>query len=240
MKNKLILFGVISILIVTCIFFAMDYFQEDKINRLTSQKASLTTNINIENQPIIGDVNAPITIVEFFDLKCPPCWQWEKNIFPILKQKYIDTKKAKIVFINSPFKNHGKDAYLGALSLEAAYKQHPNSFFELLNALFSYQESPDKTWITMDLIKTLVTNIKTLNVDKLIQDLDTPEIQKKLDYDLQITHDAQITSTPTVYINNRRVESVINTENGKQIHSTPFNLTKIGKMIQEELEKNND
>ncbi|MEN8648987.1 DsbA family protein [Bacillus toyonensis] len=240
MKNKIILFSVISILIVICIFFTMDYFQEKKINKTASQKTSLTTNINIKNQPILGDINAPVTIVEFFDLKCPPCWQWKKNVFPILKQKYIDTKKAKIVFINSPFKNHGEDAYLGALSLEAAYKQNPDSFSALLNALFNYQESPDKTWITTDLIKTLATNIKTLNVDKLIQDLDNPEIKKELDHDLQITHDAQVTSTPTVYINNKRVESIINTENGKQINSNPFNLNKIDKMIQEELEKIND
>ncbi|EMK2598751.1 thioredoxin domain-containing protein [Bacillus cereus] len=240
MKKKFVFFSSISLILTISLFFTMKYFHEQKVYKSSTKEPDLKVSLNIENQPVIGDPNAPITIVEFFDLKCPPCLQWKKNTFPILKRKYIDTKKAKIVFINSPLKAHGEDAYLGALALEATYKQNKDSFINLADELFNYQESPDKPWITNDLIKELSDKDNNVNTNILMQDLNNSDIKKEVDKDLKIAHDAQVTSTPTVYINNRRVESVINTENGKQINSNPFNLAKIDQMIQEELEKKND
>ncbi|MGE6553053.1 thioredoxin domain-containing protein [Bacillus mycoides] len=239
MKKKFIVFSLTSLTLMVFIFFTMNHLQEKKINTVETKNSGLKVDINTENQPFIGDPNAPITIVEFFDLKCPPCWQWKKNTYPILKTKYVDTKKAKIVFINSPLKSHGEDAYLGALSLEASYKQNKESFIILLDELFNYQESPDKTWITKDLIKNLANKINNFDSDKLIRDLNNEEVKKEVDNDLNIAQNAQVNSTPTIYINNRRVESAINTENGKQIKSNPFDLIKIDKIIQEELEKTN-
>ncbi|PHG04274.1 thioredoxin domain-containing protein [Bacillus toyonensis] len=240
MKKKFVFFSFISVILTIGLFFVMKYFQEQKVYKSSSKEPGLEAILNIEGQPVIGDSNAPITIVEFFDLKCLPCLQWKKNIFPILKKEYIDTKKAKLVFINSPLKSHGEDAYLGAIALEAAYKQNKGSFSTLADKLFNYQETPDKLWITNDLIKGLSEKDTNLNTAILMQDLNNSEVKKEVDKDLKIARDAQVTSTPTIYINNKRVESVVNTENGKRINSNPFDLDKIDKMIQEELEKKND
>ncbi|PEA55279.1 hypothetical protein CON64_07740 [Bacillus pseudomycoides] len=171
----------------------MKYFQEQKVYKSSSKEPGLQATLNVEDQPVIGDPNAPITIVEFFDLKCPPCLQWKKNTFPILKKKYIDTKKAKIVFINSPLKSHGEDAYLGAIALEAAYKQNKDSFINLADELFNYQETPDKPWITNDLIKGLSDKDTNLNTAVLMQDLNNSEVKKEVDKDLKIARDAQVT-----------------------------------------------
>src|SRR5690606_3808252 len=51
---------------------------------------------------IIGKADAPITIVEYADLTCPACAAFHKNVLPKLKEKYIETGKAKIVFREFP------------------------------------------------------------------------------------------------------------------------------------------
>lgn len=122
MKKTFLIFSILAIIFGGLGFYFMSNAQEKRVVHEAKSHKSLTAQINIENQPIIGDPNAPVTMVEFFDLKCPFCLEWKKEVFPKLKEKYIDTHKAKIVFINAPLKQHGKDAYLGALALEAAYR----------------------------------------------------------------------------------------------------------------------
>lgn len=240
MKKSFVIFSLISISIVFLIVYLMFNIQEKKVNREIKEHNSLITKIDIKDQPFIGDSNAPITIVEFFDLKCPSCSQWKKSIFPILKKKYVDTKKAKIVFINTPLKQHGDDAYFGALALESAYKQNSDFFMLLLDELFNKQQSIEKKWITNDLIVELGNKINNLNVDHLITGISNKEIKENVEKDLQIARNANLDSTPTIFINNIRVESVINTENGKKINSNPFDLVKIDNMIKKELEKLNE
>ena len=45
----------------------------------------------------IGDASAPVTIIEYSSLACPHCQIFHSNIYPVLKEKYIDTGKVKLV-----------------------------------------------------------------------------------------------------------------------------------------------
>lgn len=49
---------------------------------------------------VYGDPNAPVTIVEYASLTCPHCATFAKNYFPKLKERYLDTGKAKLVYRN--------------------------------------------------------------------------------------------------------------------------------------------
>src|ERR671933_189300 len=46
---------------------------------------------------ILGNPEAPITIVEYASMTCPHCAHFEKEVLPKLKKKWIDTGKAKLV-----------------------------------------------------------------------------------------------------------------------------------------------
>lgn len=65
--------------------------QQEKINRLA------------QGQPVLGDPNAPVTLIEFGDFKCPVCKRFEETVFPLLKKEYIDTGKVKMAFLNMQF-----------------------------------------------------------------------------------------------------------------------------------------
>ena len=51
----------------------------------------------------LGSPKAPVTLIEFADLQCPYCAQWERNALPVLIRKYVRPGKVRIVFIGMTF-----------------------------------------------------------------------------------------------------------------------------------------
>ena len=59
-----------------------------------------------DDDPVLGDPNAPVTIVEWSDFECPFCNRFFKNTLPEIKEKYIDTGKVKLVYRDFPLDFH--------------------------------------------------------------------------------------------------------------------------------------
>lgn len=51
---------------------------------------------------MIGDKDAPVTIIEFASLTCPHCARFHAGPYKELKKQYIDTGKAKMIFRDFP------------------------------------------------------------------------------------------------------------------------------------------
>ena len=47
---------------------------------------------------ILGNANAPVTLVEYASVSCGACAYWHQNVYPEVKSQYIDTGKVKYVF----------------------------------------------------------------------------------------------------------------------------------------------
>lgn len=56
---------------------------------------------------IVGDENAPVTIVEYSSLTCPHCAAFHTNTWPEIKTKYVDTGKARLIFREVYFDQYG-------------------------------------------------------------------------------------------------------------------------------------
>ena len=67
-----------------------------------------------EEDFIIGDENAPITIIEYASLSCSHCADFHINTLPELLKEFVDTGKARIVFRDFPF---NYPALLGSMVL---------------------------------------------------------------------------------------------------------------------------
>lgn len=52
---------------------------------------------------IIGDPNAPVTVIEYASLGCPHCKSFHEAVWPDFKSKYIETGKVKFIFRVFPF-----------------------------------------------------------------------------------------------------------------------------------------
>lgn len=77
---------------------------------------------------VLGDENAPVTIVEYASLTCPHCAAFHNEVLPVIKEKLIDTGKAKLVFRDYPLDGialraaavaqcAGDERYFGVLSM---------------------------------------------------------------------------------------------------------------------------
>ncbi|BBK34560.1 hypothetical protein STHU_51940 [Allostella humosa] len=83
---------------------------------------------------VIGKADAPITIVEYASLTCSHCAAFHKDTLPSLKQNWIDTGKAKLVFRDFP---------LDGLALRASMMARclpQERYFPVVDVLFKNQE----------------------------------------------------------------------------------------------------
>lgn len=87
---------------------------------------------------ILGKADASITIVEYASLTCPHCAHFEKDVLPKLKEKWIDTGKAKLILRDFPL---DEPAMRAAMVARCA---PPDRFYPLVDTFFADQDK----WVT--------------------------------------------------------------------------------------------
>ena len=92
----------VGIVIVVVVLFTS--FQAGWDNNPGGMPMKAASMINLENgSPPLGLESAPITIVKFGDYQCEACYHWFHNTRSTLIDNYIETGKAKLVFVDLPF-----------------------------------------------------------------------------------------------------------------------------------------
>ncbi len=110
--------------------------------------------VNLEDSPMLGSKDAPLTIVEFTDYQCPFCQRFHATTFPELKKNYIDTGKVRFYSRDMPLDFH-PNAMRAAQAARCAREQ--GQFWQLREVMSS---SPDK----LDL-ENLVADAANLKMD---------------------------------------------------------------------------
>lgn len=198
------------------------------LNNNSSQSKLGTTfedQPSIEGQPTLGDVDAPVTVVEFGDFKCPSCKAWGETIYPQLVSDYVDTGKIKFSFINVLF--HGEESKLGSLAAESVYNQNPEAYWDFHKELFNEQpsENHDSKWITMEKILEVAKNVSNIDTEKLKSDIEINAAMNEINQDTELVNKFEVKLTPTIMINDIMVED-------------PFDYEVIKQVIDKELEDN--
>ena len=86
-----------------------------------------------ERDFIIGDNNAPITIIEYASMSCNHCANFHNNTLPELKIEYIDTGKVRYVFRDFPY---NYPALLGSMVMRCTPSEVR---YDYMNALYKLQ-----------------------------------------------------------------------------------------------------
>lgn len=163
-----------------------------KVSQENPSDKESANRISFENEPVLGESSAPVTIIEFSDFECSYCARYANTTFYQLKKEYVDSGKAKIVFKNFPLPFH-KDAKIAAQAGECAFLQ--GKFWEYKETLFKNQ----KNLSVQDLKKYAVD--LGLDAEKFNKCLDTGETRKEVEQDLQEGKEANIDGTPSFLIN---------------------------------------
>jgi len=118
-------------------------------NQLSTKQAKQTTqeqfgpqiirNISLDDDPMKGNPDAFITIVEFSDFQCPFCARFHQNTLPQLEQNYISTGKVNFVYRDFPIQSIHPNAVPAALASECADDQ--GKFWEMHDMIFKNQRN---------------------------------------------------------------------------------------------------
>tara|TARA_B100000470_G_C19766168_1_gene380740 strand:+ start:613 stop:1194 length:582 start_codon:yes stop_codon:yes gene_type:complete len=166
----------------------------------------LPKNVQSEIKPIIeGNIDAKVKLIVFESLTCSHCANFHKNIYPSLKEEFINKGHVSIEFKNFP---------LDMAALNAAKIAHckNNGKSEILHYLFENQNQ----WVKGNAIAGLNKNLKNL-MDKskfklnFDQCLNNKEIEDFILEDrINATKKYKIEATPTLIINGEKFENASN------------------------------
>lgn len=142
MKKPLIVFGVILVILASLGLFATKLLDRQKTTTQTTTKAVDVTGSTAADQIaapglVIGQADAPISIIEYSDYKCPKCNDFHQKAYKSIRKEWVDTGKAKIVF--RPFPVFGEDSGLALYASYCAADQ--GKFAEYHDKMFDYMWS---------------------------------------------------------------------------------------------------
>lgn len=109
--------------------------------RLPKDSGGIITDKIVVNAPIdtdflMGNPDAPVTIIEYASLSCPHCAHFSANVLPVLKKNYIDTGKANYILRQFPL---NEPALKGAILLQCIGEQSPEKYYVFSKVLFDAQ-----------------------------------------------------------------------------------------------------
>lgn len=89
----------------------------------TPQKSNRArVSIEIGDDPVIGNRDANIAIIEFVDLECSFCLRFHRENFPAIKKRFIDSNEVLLIVKDLPLRRH-KHAFSAALIANCAAQQ---------------------------------------------------------------------------------------------------------------------
>jgi protein-disulfide isomerase len=106
------------------------------VQQPTQPSAPTLVMVSLDDDPVLGSKDAPVTIVEFSDFQCPFCSRFYHDTLSQIEQNYIETGKVKIVYRDYPLSFH-QNAKAAHIASECADEQ--NKFWSYHDVLFEKQ-----------------------------------------------------------------------------------------------------
>jgi protein-disulfide isomerase len=148
---------------------------------------------------VLGNKDAPVTIIEYASLTCPHCAAFEKDTLPKIRKDWIDTGRAKLIYRNFPFDRAALEA------AKLAQCVGPERYFGFIDVVFQSQEN----WVKAgDPIAALGRYAKLAGMsDQQIQDCSKNEevANKIVASRLAAEKEYGVESTPTFFINGKKL-----------------------------------
>jgi len=200
--NKRIIVSATFVVIVIVVIVSFASYQANLLemhdrdrymeNIIASQQSSL---VNLENgSPPLGSESAPITIVKFGDYQCEACYYWFHNTRSTLIDNYVETGKAKLVFVDLPFL--GRDSITAARASYCAEDQ--GKYWEYHTMLYTFQEveAYDSGWADRDRLNSFASSLN-MNMDEFNECMDSSKYKNRVKANFDEAVRNGVDSTPT-------------------------------------------
>jgi protein-disulfide isomerase len=143
---------------------------------------------------ILGNPDAPITIIEYASLTCPHCAHFADDVLPELKKKWIDTGKVKLVLRDYPL---DEVALRAAMIARCAPRDR---YYAYIDTFFAQQQR----WVTNDWRDPLarLAMLGGMGKNEFDKCLNDAALENKIvEERLIASKELDVNSTPTFFIN---------------------------------------
>ena len=175
-------------------------FRGDLSDMTKDPLAETRAQIQLNDAPSVGDKNAPVTLVEYSDFECPVC----KRLHDVLRAVLPNyAGKVRVVFKDFPLEQVHPWARTAAIAGRCAYQQDPTAFWKMYDLIYDNQEiiSAANAWTKLFDYAAQAG----LNAEKFKTCMASPEPGAAIDASRANGQLLEVTSTPTVFVNGRRM-----------------------------------
>ncbi|WP_110456315.1 DsbA family protein [Shewanella algidipiscicola] len=158
------------------------------------------TSLSFENAAIEGKLDAPVVLMEFTDLHCPYCKEFNDTIWPEIEEQYVATGKMVLVAHDFPLVSLHPRAGFAALALRCASEQADYS--KVKQSLFEMKAAQEEQFAQLE-------QDYNLDSEKFRSCMKDPAMQTKVNSSVKVGRDMGIKSTPTFLLGRN--------ENGKLV-----------------------
>lgn len=210
MKNLPLLIGTIVGSLVLVIGIAVFFSNSSSSTSAPGSQAqnfdevepSPEEDVLAEARNSMGPEDAAVTIVEFSDFQCPAC----RAVSPLIKQVTTQyPEDVRFVYRHLPLVSIHPYAQLAAQASEVAAEE--NLFFEYHDLLFERQPEWSRLSSASQVEDAFVEYAGELGIDtdSFRERINAEDVRERVTNDVIDTQSLRLTSTPTLFVNNRRV-----------------------------------
>lgn len=156
-------------------------------------------SIDLSHAPVVGDAEASVKLVEFFDFECPHC----ADFAPMLRA--VEAKfghRIGVFYKNFPLLRHHPAARGAAIAAVAAQQQ--GKFIEMSELIFKHQ-----AYVSPIDLESYAAKLG-LDLERFRRDVAAPETAAIVDADIAEADALKLDHVPTLFVNGRLYDGVMN------------------------------
>lgn len=222
-------------------FFFPQGFDLDASLELETPETELI-EVSVDDDPMKGDPDAPVTMIEFSEFQCPFCKRYIDDAYQEIIKEYVDTGKVKYIFRDFPLSFHDQ-AKPAAMASECAHEQ--DNYWEFHDLLFENQGS-----LSLENYKKWAVELG-LDTEQFNTCLDTEKYLEEVEKDFTDGQKYGVSGTPAFFINGRLIsgaqpfaafkqvieEALSNLESSEEIEELEEQIEELAEMVEEEVEE---
>ncbi len=148
---------------------------------------------------VLGDPNAPVTLVYFGDLECPICREFTLGALPQIIQKWVRTGKLKIEYRSLETATREPETFkTQQVAALAAGKQ--DKMWHFIELFYHEQGEEDSGYVTESYLQGLARQVPGLNLSQWSTDRNDPALANQVATDAQVANNEGFTGTPSFLI----------------------------------------
>lgn len=166
--------------------------------------------VSVDDDAVLGNKDAPVTIIDFSDYECPFCGRFYEQTLPQIKSDYIDKGKVKLVYRDFPLSFH-QNAQKAAEAAECAGEEGDEEYYKMHDKLFGQGVAGG--------VSTFKQYAKEIGIDtgKFNSCLDSGKMASEVQKDFNDGQSYGVQGTPAFFVNGKLISGAQPFANFQQV-----------------------